>query len=91
MFHPSFLAASAIYAAQCTLNKTPLWDKTLEIHTCYTGSQLIEFAKLLVSFHAGVDEDKLRVVFNKCSSPKRSVVACPSQKAFGFMIHQWRI
>ncbi|XP_026427020.1 G2/mitotic-specific cyclin S13-7-like isoform X2 [Papaver somniferum] len=75
MFRPSMLAASAVYAARCTLNKTPPWDKTLEIHTGYTGSQLIDCAKLLVSFHAGVADDKLRVVFNKYSSPKRSAVA----------------
>ncbi|KAI3983010.1 hypothetical protein MKX01_034747 [Papaver californicum] len=33
MFRPSMFAASAVYAARCTLNKTQLWDKTLEIHT----------------------------------------------------------
>ncbi|KAI3870426.1 hypothetical protein MKX03_012705 [Papaver bracteatum] len=75
MFRPSMLAASAVYAARCTLNKTPLWDKTLEIHTGYTGSQLIDCVKLLVSFHAGVADDKMRVVFNKYSSPKRCAVA----------------
>ncbi|KAI3926899.1 hypothetical protein MKX01_032814 [Papaver californicum] len=32
-------------------------------------------AKLLVSFHAGVAEHKLRVVFNKYSSPEHSAVA----------------
>ncbi|RZC79228.1 hypothetical protein C5167_003425 [Papaver somniferum] len=32
-FSPSMLAASAVYAARCTLNKTPLWDETLDLHT----------------------------------------------------------
>ncbi|KAI3862840.1 hypothetical protein MKW98_008680 [Papaver atlanticum] len=35
---PSMLAASAVYAARCTLNKTPLWDETLNLHTGFCES-----------------------------------------------------
>ncbi|KAI3849766.1 hypothetical protein MKW98_026680 [Papaver atlanticum] len=77
------LAASPVYEARCTLNKTQLWDKTLEIHTDYTGSQLIDF---LVSFHAGVSEDKLRVVFNKYSNLNIvPLLYLPQPK--GFLLH----
>ncbi|KAI3990559.1 hypothetical protein MKX01_022859 [Papaver californicum] len=51
-FCPSMLAASAVYAARCTLNKTPLWHETLNFHTGFSESQLIDCAKLLVSFHS---------------------------------------
>ncbi|OVA18788.1 Cyclin [Macleaya cordata] len=75
MYSPSMLAASAVYAARCTLNKSPLWNETLEIHTGFSESQLIDCAKLLVSFHSMAAEHKLRVVFRKYSSSERSVVA----------------
>ncbi|RZC71090.1 hypothetical protein C5167_034251 [Papaver somniferum] len=51
-FCPSMLAASAVYAARCTLNKTPHWDEMLNFHTGYSEPQLIECAKQLVSFHS---------------------------------------
>ncbi|CAA2978259.1 G2 mitotic-specific cyclin S13-7-like [Olea europaea subsp. europaea] len=38
---PSRLAAAAVYAARCTLNKTPLWNETLNHHTGYSEDQLI--------------------------------------------------
>ncbi|RZC62020.1 hypothetical protein C5167_023783, partial [Papaver somniferum] len=38
MFRPSMLAASACSTVHPEQN--PLWDKILEIHTGYTGSQL---------------------------------------------------
>ncbi|KAI3993962.1 hypothetical protein MKX01_002975 [Papaver californicum] len=72
---PSMLAASAVYAAQCTLKKTPLWNDTLKLHTGYAEAQLIECAKELVSFHSAAPEHKLRVVYRKYSSSERSVVA----------------
>ncbi|KAI3853966.1 hypothetical protein MKW92_012050 [Papaver armeniacum] len=72
---PSMLAASAVYAAQCTLKKTPLWNDTLKLHTGFAEAQLIECAKELVSFHSAAPEHKLRVVYRKYSSSERSVVA----------------
>uniref|UniRef100_A0A5K1GE27 Cyclin C-terminal domain-containing protein n=1 Tax=Nymphaea colorata TaxID=210225 RepID=A0A5K1GE27_9MAGN len=37
---PSILAASAVYAARCTLHRTPLWTETLKRHTSYPEQQL---------------------------------------------------
>ncbi|KAL0459064.1 UNVERIFIED_CONTAM: G2/mitotic-specific cyclin S13-6 [Sesamum latifolium] len=70
---PSMLAASAVYAARCTLNRIPLW--TLKHHTGYSEDQLMECARLLVSFHAGAGENKLKAVSRKYSNPERSGVA----------------
>lgn len=38
---PSKVAASAVYAARCTLNKTPTWNETLALHTGYSEQQLM--------------------------------------------------
>ncbi|XP_020549724.1 G2/mitotic-specific cyclin-1-like isoform X2 [Sesamum indicum] len=38
---PSMIAASAVYAARCTLNKSPLWNKTLRTHTGFSEQQLM--------------------------------------------------
>ncbi|KAI3865013.1 hypothetical protein MKX03_012167 [Papaver bracteatum] len=72
---PSMLAASAVYVAQCTLKKTPLWNDTLKLHTGFAEAQLIECANELVNFHSAAPEHKLRVVYRKYSSSERSVVA----------------
>ncbi|XP_073139008.1 G2/mitotic-specific cyclin S13-7-like [Henckelia pumila] len=71
----SMISASAVYAARCTLNKSPLWTPTLKHHTGYSEDQLLECAKLLVSFHSGVVENKLKAVARKYSSPERGAVA----------------
>ncbi|KAL2557342.1 Cyclin-B1-2 [Forsythia ovata] len=72
---PSKLAASAVYAARRTLNKTPLWNETLNHHTGYSEDQLMECAKLLVRFHLGAGENKLKAVLRKYSNPDRGAVA----------------
>ncbi|KAI3845593.1 hypothetical protein MKW98_031215 [Papaver atlanticum] len=72
---PSMLAASAVYAAQCTLKKTPQWSKTLEHYTGFSECQLIECAKLLVNFHSEAPEHELRVVYNKYSTCTHNIVA----------------
>lgn len=41
MYCPSMIAASAVYAARCTLNKTPLWNETLKLHTGFSEPQLM--------------------------------------------------
>lgn len=38
---PSMVAASAVYAARCTLRKSPLWTDTLERHTGFSEQQLL--------------------------------------------------
>ncbi|KAK3218080.1 hypothetical protein Dsin_012050 [Dipteronia sinensis] len=75
MFCPSMVAASAVYAARCTLNKTPLWTETLKLHTGFSEAQLMDCAKLLVYFHSKVGESKLKVVHRKYSNPERGSVA----------------
>ncbi|KAK6164004.1 hypothetical protein DH2020_000868 [Rehmannia glutinosa] len=72
---PSMLAASAVYAARCTLSRSPLWTETLKHHTGYAENQLMECAKLLVSFHCGVAENKLKAVYRKYSNTERAAVA----------------
>ncbi|KAL3347544.1 hypothetical protein AABB24_021291 [Solanum stoloniferum] len=72
---PSMLAASSVYAARCTLNKSPLWTQTLQHHTGYSEDQLMESAKGLVSYHLGAAENKLKAIYRKFSSPDRGAVA----------------
>ncbi|GER40686.1 cyclin family protein [Striga asiatica] len=74
-YSPSMLAASAVYAARCTLNRTPSWTQTLKHHTGYSEDQLMECAKLLAGFHSGLAENKLKAVSRKYSKPERSAVA----------------
>ncbi|KVH91526.1 Cyclin A/B/D/E [Cynara cardunculus var. scolymus] len=73
--NPSKLAASAVYAARCTLNKTPAWTETLKHHTGYSEDQLRECAKVLVSFHACASETKLKAVYRKYVNPEKGAVA----------------
>ncbi|KAK4419694.1 G2/mitotic-specific cyclin S13-6 [Sesamum alatum] len=72
---PSMLSASAVYAARSTLNRIPLWTETLKHHTGYSEDQLMECARLLVSFHSGTGENKLKAVSRKYSNPERGAVA----------------
>ncbi|KAE8658817.1 G2/mitotic-specific cyclin S13-6 [Hibiscus syriacus] len=74
-FCPSMVAASAVYAARCTLNKTPAWTDTLEFHTGYSEQQLVDYAKLLAYFQSKAAESRLQVVYKKYSSPLRGAVA----------------
>ncbi|QHO44031.1 G2/mitotic-specific cyclin [Arachis hypogaea] len=75
MYCPSMVAASAVFAARCTLNKTPLWSDTLKLYTGYTQEQLMDCAGLLVSFHSNVGNGKLKVSI--ASSMNRSVQLNP--------------
>ena len=40
-FCPSMLAASAVYTARCSLNKSPAWTDTLKFHTGYSESEIM--------------------------------------------------
>ncbi|XP_052198099.1 G2/mitotic-specific cyclin S13-7 isoform X2 [Diospyros lotus] len=76
LYCASMIAAAAVYAARCTLDRKPHWTGTLEHHTGYSEEQLRDCAKLLVSFHLdAVESSKLRAVFRKYSSPERGSVA----------------
>ncbi|XP_022746966.1 G2/mitotic-specific cyclin S13-7-like [Durio zibethinus] len=82
MFCPSMVAASAVYAARCTLDKNPTWTDTLKFHTGYSEPQLLDCAKLLACFHSKAAESRLKVIYRKYSSSQRGAVALlpPAQK-----------
>ncbi|PKA55714.1 Cyclin-B1-1 [Apostasia shenzhenica] len=82
-FCPSMLAASAVYAACCTLKKksTP-WSKTLEYHTSFSEEQLMECAKLMLSFHSSAQESKLSVIYRKYSKEEHGSVALKASADF---------
>ncbi|KAH0698918.1 hypothetical protein KY284_013133 [Solanum tuberosum] len=69
---PSFMAAAAIYTAQCTLYGVKEWSRTCEWHTGYSEDHsLMECAKLIVSYH-----DKAKTgVHNKYNTSKFGYVA----------------
>ncbi|XVE59869.1 hypothetical protein DITRI_Ditri05aG0081800 [Diplodiscus trichospermus] len=75
LYCPSMLAAAAVYAARCTLGKSPLWSETLKHQTGYSEDQLMNCAKLLVKFHSTAAESKLKAVYRKFSSRDRGAVA----------------
>ncbi|KAG6679049.1 hypothetical protein I3842_14G111400 [Carya illinoinensis] len=72
---PSNIAASAVYAARCTLGRIPFWTRTLEQHTGYSEDQLKDCAELLVSLHSAAAESKLKAVYRKFSCSERGAVA----------------
>ncbi|KAK4404727.1 G2/mitotic-specific cyclin-1 [Sesamum angolense] len=75
IYCPSMIAASAVYAARCTLNKAPVWNETLKLYTGFSEPQLMDCAKLLVSFHSTAADQKLRGIYRKYSSSERGAVA----------------
>ncbi|KAL2465909.1 Cyclin-B1-2 [Abeliophyllum distichum] len=75
IYCPSMIAASAVYAARCTLNKAPLWNETLKLHTGFSELQLMDCAKLLVSFHSVAADQSLKTIYKKYSSSERGAVA----------------
>ncbi|KAK4380349.1 hypothetical protein RND71_002211 [Anisodus tanguticus] len=72
---PSMLAASSVYAARSTLNKSPEWTQTLQHYTGYSEDQLMECTKQLVSYHLGAAENKLKAIYRKFSGPDRGAVS----------------
>ncbi|KAB2615284.1 G2/mitotic-specific cyclin S13-7 [Pyrus ussuriensis x Pyrus communis] len=75
LYCPSMIAASAVYAARCTLDESPLWTETLKHYTGYSEDELKDCAKVLVTLHSAAAESKLKAVYKKFCSPKRSAVA----------------
>lgn len=72
---PSMIAASAVYAARHTFNRTPFWNGTLKLHTGFSESQVIDCARLLVSYHSDATNHKLKVIYKKYSNSERGAVA----------------
>ncbi|XP_062111915.1 G2/mitotic-specific cyclin S13-7-like [Humulus lupulus] len=75
MYCPSMIAASAVYAARCTLNMGPVWNDTLKLHTGFTEPQLIDCAKHLTNLHLMAEKAKLRGIYRKYMSSERGSVA----------------
>ncbi|XP_038988232.1 G2/mitotic-specific cyclin S13-7-like isoform X2 [Phoenix dactylifera] len=75
MFCPSMVAASAVYAARCTLNKSPLWTETLRRHTGFSEPQLLDCTQMLVNSHSAAPESKLKIVYKKYSGAQFGAVA----------------
>ncbi|XP_031123075.1 G2/mitotic-specific cyclin S13-7-like [Ipomoea triloba] len=77
VYGPSKLAASAVYVARCTINAAaaPRWTETLRHHTGFSEEEIADCAKMLVGFHSGAAENKLKAVYRKFSSPERGAVA----------------
>ncbi|CAH8270217.1 unnamed protein product [Arabidopsis lyrata] len=78
MFCPSMLAASAVYTARCSLNKSPAWTNTLQFHTGYTESEIMDCSKLLAFLHSRCGESRLRAVYKKYSKAENGGVALVS-------------
>ncbi|GMI97372.1 Cyclin B1;4 [Hibiscus trionum] len=89
MYCPSMLAAAAVYAARCTLGKSPLWSETLKHHTGYSENQLMNCAKVLAKYHSTAAESKLNALYRKFSSPDRNAVAllAPARSLLPMPIH----
>ncbi|XP_061372573.1 G2/mitotic-specific cyclin S13-7 [Gastrolobium bilobum] len=75
LYCPSVIAASAVYAGRCTLERSPFWTETLKHYTSYSEEQLRDCAKLMVNLHSDAPESKLRAVYKKFCSPDRCAVA----------------
>nr|XP_027077582.1 G2/mitotic-specific cyclin-2-like isoform X1 [Coffea arabica] len=69
-FPPSFLAAAAIYTAQCTLYGVGQWSKTCEWHSSYSEAELLECSRLIVSFHQKAATGKLTGAHRKYSTSR---------------------
>ncbi|GAB4850546.1 G2/mitotic-specific cyclin S13-6, variant 2 [Ancistrocladus abbreviatus] len=77
-YSSSTIAASSVYAARCTLEKSPTWTGTLRHYTGYSEEELKDCAKLLVGLHSMAPESKLKAVYKKFSKPDFGAVALRS-------------
>ncbi|XP_019095802.1 PREDICTED: cyclin-B1-2-like [Camelina sativa] len=62
---PSMLAASGVYTPRCSLKKSPAWTDTLQFHTGYIESEIMDCSKLLAFLHSRCGESRLRAVYKK--------------------------
>lgn len=74
-YSPSFLAAAAIYTAQCTLYGVGQWCKTCEWHTNYSEDEILECSRLIVGFHQKAATGKLTGVYRKYNTSKLGYAA----------------
>ncbi|KAL6995968.1 Cyclin-B2-4 [Sarracenia purpurea var. burkii] len=69
-FPPSLLAAAAVFTAQCAVSGYKQWSTTSQKHTNYSEDQLLECARLMVTFHQKAGTGKLTGVHRKYSTSK---------------------
>ncbi|KAL8266022.1 hypothetical protein R6Q59_003366 [Mikania micrantha] len=69
-YAPSFLAAVAVYTAQCSLYGFKQWSKTCELHTNYSEHQLLECSRMIVGYHQKAGTGRLTGVYRKYSTSK---------------------
>ncbi|XP_062186262.1 cyclin-B2-1-like [Phragmites australis] len=74
-YPPSLLAAAAVYTAQCSISRCQHWTKICELHSRYTGDQLLECSRMMVDFHQKAGGGKLTGVHRKYSTFKFGCVA----------------
>ncbi|XP_058208773.1 putative cyclin-B3-1 [Rhododendron vialii] len=74
-FKSSLLCASAIYVAQCTLQKTPAWTPLLSNHARYDESQMRDCAEMILEFHKAAKTAMLKVTVEKYARLDYGVVA----------------
>ncbi|CAN6689085.1 unnamed protein product [Malus baccata var. baccata] len=74
-FKPSLLCAAALYVARCTLQITPAWTPLLCKHARYEVSQIRDCAELILRFHKAARVGRLKVTYEKYSSPDLGSVA----------------
>ncbi|KAF6159801.1 hypothetical protein GIB67_030059 [Kingdonia uniflora] len=74
-FPPSLLAAAAVYTAQCIVNRFKHWSKTSEWHAKYSENDLMECARLMVTYHQKAASGKLTGVHKKYSTFKYGLAA----------------
>ncbi|KAL6213323.1 hypothetical protein ACLB2K_012770 [Fragaria x ananassa] len=67
--------ASAVYAAECTLNKSPAWCDILDLRACFSESQPLECSTVLVSLHVKAVKNKLQGASTRVLTSERGVVA----------------
>ncbi|KAM3343008.1 hypothetical protein P3S68_027974 [Capsicum galapagoense] len=63
-YPPSFMAAAAIYTAQCTLYGVKEWTTTCEWPTGYSEDTLLECSRSIVSYHQKAATGKLTGVYS---------------------------
>nr|XP_009413958.1 PREDICTED: G2/mitotic-specific cyclin S13-7-like isoform X2 [Musa acuminata subsp. malaccensis] len=72
---PSMVAASAVYAARCTVKRTPLWTERLVRYTGFSEQQLLDCTGILVDSHSLAPESKLKIVYKKYAREQLGAVA----------------
>ncbi|XP_047333529.1 G2/mitotic-specific cyclin S13-7-like [Impatiens glandulifera] len=77
LYCPSMIAASSVYAARSILNKKrkAVWNETLELHTGYSETQLMDCANMLIDFRLDAAQKNFRSVCSKYSTLEKGNVA----------------